>query len=1771
MSAYEDLIAKADASFGKNKTQSSSQQTQVQQSSNNASQNNQSAYDMLIARANASFKRDVDMPQASSTPTTSPASDVQTWGSKPESEWVTEKAPSTSWGTTTLRATQPKQETETEKRIKELQAQLAEIKQNSAYDLTGSHDWASDRKKVEDELRSLENTKSWETVDKGTLALGAAEQGAGQIVGGFANTLNMILGGPAQEIHTMLNQTASDLGIGKDDKNLFGDTNYITRFANWVNRKNKQEAEYFAKNAEGNKAAENINKYGTMVAAAVPQAVLAFGTGGTSLATTEGLQSIAAANSAGSLGYISEMAGQALRSMAKDPQTQLSFVQEAGGAYQNALDEGATESEAALYSMLYGSLASLVEVGGADEALGGMQKLPKNVQKALANGKVKPVLEYIKSIVSEVGEENVQGVLERGLKSTYTDVPIFGTGDTNAIINPTQMGEEAKGAAIVSTLLGGGQTAVAGIINNAANSAVPENYANKPLTEADLADYMEVGQRRHVRNGKSEMLSSGNSPILTTVEQIKNFISSALNGNQQDVIKAYGKVGDRMAEDISLASSGQTDIHGYYLELDGNRINHMADHVETDADKRNVPLKQSEAENITSYIDNYDAVLDVINRKDGQTRVTLCKDVGDGNVVVVELVSKGRNSLQPVTAWKNSYEAFKAAWANKNEAYYTSHRALNVPARGYQQTSSELNIPQSTAAVNRNDAAESKATPAETVQQIINDATRPKAPSVAEQIVNDAINGVPPTAAQNATGVQAQQGDITTAPTQQNASMDAPVELNSQQNNGNQQQTANAQQVGEKERGFSENIRTDENMEQAIRDEYESDPDYYKQKSNAETLQKAQDIYSQGAEYAETTVREALAAAKAGKKLAPEMIPLARMVANDMARAGRVDAARSILSDAAAELTEAGQLGQAARILRDADPVSKAKTIQKLVDKLNDNLTRWQKRDNIKNGRGTDKGRIKVDKALVDEYVNATDDAARDAALDKIEQNIADQLPSTFKDKFTALRYLNMLGNFKTQIRNVGGNAVFGLTTAAKRRVQAVSELIASVVSGGKYERTTSLFTSRSLRKEARADFENYVDEAKGEGKYTDAGRTAQKGIEDKRKIFTGLLTPLEWSRKATNWAMDAGDVIFLRFHYADSLAGWLQAHGIKSMADATPEQLKSAREFAIKEAQEATFRDNNAVSDWVNTFDKGWDEKGWVGKAAQKVTQGIVPFRKTPANVAVRAVEYSPFGVAETIVKSVQAANGKATGADVINSLSKNLVGTTLLAAGYVLSNMGLVRGGEDDDKLDEFQKMQGQMDYSVKIGDTYVSLSQLAPSAIPFFVGAKLEEMISNGDGNFSTEDISKLFGAISQPMLEMSMLSGVNDALNNLSNFSGSTDALPKFLTNSIISYLSQGVSNTLLGQFEQASEENRQTNYSTKDSVLGSDAQYTLGKFMAKVPGLDYNQQDYVDAWGRTQSNGSALERTWNAFFNPTYASDDRSTAVDKELERLYNDNKDDEGFPNVFPQKASRSMTYGDGKVMTPDEYLQYSKDRGQKSLELVSQFINSKEYQTLDDKTRAEIIKNLYNFAADRALKTVKDSNGVEYKGDWDKVGALRPSEQAQFIATDVSYKEAKKTGDYDLIDDIINGKFGRLSSKAQEALGDNGAEMAKINEAMDNGLSTSGNYFKAQDAMRGNDSDKAVDEIKAMSMILPDRDVDAMAPQKLSEAQLSYYKVLRSADYSPADFSTIYGASLSGSGNITQAALRQALESADKLSYGQKQEIWSIYAKSKNWEAKKY
>ena len=588
---------------------------------------------------------------------------------------------------------------------------------------------------------------------------------------------------------------------------------------------------------------------------------------------------------------------------------------------------------------------------------------------------------------------------------------------------------------------------------------------------------------------------------------------------------------------------------------------------------------------------------------------------------------------------------------------------------------------------------------------------------------------------------------------------------------------------------------------------------------------------------------------------------------------------------------------------------------------------------------------IRISDELVDEFLQQTTQEGRDAVMDRIYQNVADQVPSTWKDKWNAWRYLAMLANPRTHIRNVAGNLFFQPLRIVKDRTAAAIEAGLSKA-GVNIERTKSFAASPDLYKAAWNDWQNVKDVLSG-NKYDDV----RSEINSRRRVFR--TAPLEAARTGNSWALEFEDSIFKRITYADALAGYLQANGVSAEQvrnNTVDAQLMArARDYAGQEALRATYQDRNMVSNKVVE----------VARALGPFGEAVLPFKRTPANILVRGLEYSPAGLAKALTADlVQVKQGKISAAQAIDHIAAGLTGSALFALGAYLFSEGLVTsGGGDDENQDRINDLTGQQNYALNLpGGGNVTLDWLAPEALPFFMGVEL--MDSLGQNGNTSESIMNALQSISEPMLELSMLQSLNDIIDSVSF---SENKLGAMAASSVISYFTQAVP-TIGGQIERSLEATRMSTYTDKNLKLPTDVQYALGRASARIPlpYVDYQQVPYIDAWGRREDSGPLWLRTANNFLNPAYTSNSEITPVDEEIQRLY----DETGESGVVPDRPQRYITVDGERIdLSAEQYTQYAEERGQMQFSMLEGLVDSSAYQRLSDTDKAAIVSDVYSYA----------------------------------------------------------------------------------------------------------------------------------------------------------------------------------------------------------------
>ena len=697
---------------------------------------------------------------------------------------------------------------------------------------------------------------------------------------------------------------------------------------------------------------------------------------------------------------------------------------------------------------------------------------------------------------------------------------------------------------------------------------------------------------------------------------------------------------------------------------------------------------------------------------------------------------------------------------------------------------------------------------------------------------------------------------------------------------------------------------------------------------------------------------------------------------NNAVNSGDYVTAMDIASLMVKNSTNTAQSLQAMRILNKLSPECRLYLAAKSIENIEEDLNERYK-DN--------KADIHVDKILYDEYAKALRQGNEDGiktAWANIEQSVAQQINATWYEKLNNFRYLAMLGNPRTHVRNIVGNAFFVPVRAVKNTIAYGLENLADSKVNGGIERSKSILNRNNandvaLIKYAMTDYEAVQETILSGGKYVDTFQ----GIDKNRTIYKTKI--LEAARKGNSNLLDAEDAWFCKPAYANALAKWYKANGISAeqlnTGKVPEETIIKAQTIAIKEAQKATYRDTNWFSAQVSRLGKVDN------KVAAVLIEGVLPFKKTPANILARAVEYSPVGLIKSLALDTKKVKAYVNGdiengispAEFIDDISAGLTGSALMGLGILLASWGVLSGGDDDDeKQNYFDELSGKQNYALSIGGMSITLDWLAPESMPLFVGVELFNSLSskNEDKGFLQNLMSSVM-SLSTPMFEMSMLQSVNDLFDNLRYIKQGQGAF-KIVSSMAANYISQYFP-TLFGQTERSFEEaQRETTYIDQNSKVGSELQYMWGKIANKIPFYDFSQIPYIDAWGRTEETGNLFERMLNNFVNPAYVKKERPTEIDGELERLY-----DLGETGVYPTRPKTNVQIK-GEYLTADEYVAYSTRKGQLSLDLATQFINSAEYGRASDAEKAYLIKKAYEYANDIAKYEV--NNDVGFGAKWE-------------------------------------------------------------------------------------------------------------------------------------------------------------------------------------------
>lgn len=720
-------------------------------------------------------------------------------------------------------------------------------------------------------------------------------------------------------------------------------------------------------------------------------------------------------------------------------------------------------------------------------------------------------------------------------------------------------------------------------------------------------------------------------------------------------------------------------------------------------------------------------------------------------------------------------------------------------------------------------------------------------------------------------------------------------------------------------------------------------------------------------------------------------------------------------------MRKAGQSTQAAQIYDTLSPESILVRARRFVNESNERKWFWEKD-------------FKLPENFSEQVKKLAE--ARDLAGDEaVKQNLAGEISGmlgslqrkTIGSKIALAQTEMQLLNPKTITRNVVGNEMFYRVDRVSKYIATPIDWARSSLTGG--ERTITFHSANQ-----GTFWKDFLAGAKAgwEGKNL-PGMSTQFDLPE--QTFSSKWNPFYWGEKALGASLRSFD--YAAFNRAKNQTigemAYLKAanQGLRGNAkkEAAAIFAKNADENILKVAEEygkyITFQDDTLLAKGFSGIKKGLN-------AGQDFGLGdlALKYPKTPANIIMRAVDYSPIGFlrsASLIAQPYLMKGGAPTTREATMALSRAITGTAgFTGMGYFLAEKGIITADKNKDKdVRALQKQVGVGQYKVNLsalkrwvlsgfsdeatalkeGDKLYSYDWAQPIAISLSIGANMEK--AAGDASAKDTAISTAQTAIEgaqggvntlaeQPLVSgLTRLFGYGDVVGGVS---AAAQSLPASFTPALGNQLNQFFDNTKRETYDPS--------YVTQGKNL----------VMARIPGLSNNlpARPEVLGGGPSEVYQGNSNNIFNVFFNPGFVSE----YTVNEDSRLVMDIFHAAGKTEQFPRLVGKTIEVnGKPKELTQEEYVNLQGFVGQKTSEVFNTMANSPEFMSLTDDEKSKLMAN--------ALSDI----GKEAKYRLFGVGELPTTnyqDDIQFVAVRSLVENGDMTGAKAMVESMTDEEYKR-------------------------------------------------------------------------------------------------------------------------------------------------
>lgn len=644
-----------------------------------------------------------------------------------------------------------------------------------------------------------------------------------------------------------------------------------------------------------------------------------------------------------------------------------------------------------------------------------------------------------------------------------------------------------------------------------------------------------------------------------------------------------------------------------------------------------------------------------------------------------------------------------------------------------------------------------------------------------------------------------------------------------------------------------------------------------------------------------------------------------RAAVNEGAKNELFAKAAEIANAAAKNLTEHGRAIQAATLLGRLTPEGYVRYAAGKIQKYNREAGGRTLRNFLGGAKKIPELTGEQSKHIVDamDAINKmTNPEEKARAFGKLSKEVQSWIPSSLYSKIISLWKAGLLTGIKTTGINIASNISHQITEIAKdipaafvdsivkqftgqRTLVATTKgegagLAEGVTKGWRYFRTG--YDERDIAGKLDLKMVNF-----GKGKIASA---LQKYEETVFHLLGAEDQPFYYGAKARSLFSQA-----IATAKNEGLKGPAMKARIQELvASPTDDMLK----YAVLDAQTAVFQNQTAL--------------GTAARAIQKLPGGeiLLPFGKTPAAVATQLINYSPIGIAKTIIENI--GKGRFDQRIFSQGMGRGITGTAALAIGMALYKNGMITTARPTSEKEQKQwQMEGKQPNAIKIGNTWRGVGVLGPIGMTIAVGAAVQEGIKE-TGSFIGGLGTGLAGA-GQALTQQTFLSGINQAINAIND--------PTRFGGNFINNLVGSVVPTLIADVARATDTYERRNSTATERVK------------SRIPGLRTSLQPQVDVLGQKIKTDNFFEVMADPT-RPYVPTEKLNDPVVLELRRM-----SDAGYP-ATPTMLGGTKGFNS---LTPEQNTALLQMAGQYSKMQIQKAMATPGYRRGDDEKKQSLIE----------------------------------------------------------------------------------------------------------------------------------------------------------------------------------------------------------------------